>query len=507
MSSEDGLQGRQSEVRSAAKGGAITLAGSALSAVLGFVLNLMFARHLGAHGAGIVLQSIAVFTIALSFGKLGLDTTAVWCLPRFLISERGKVKPALIGLLVPALVTSLLADLVWLGLVELPGVHVFSGEVHDAMLLSAIFLPAAVVMTVALASTRAFGGVVPFNLIGNVIVPGLRPIGMLVVIAMGGYATAAAFSWALPWLVGAVAALVVVVRQVRRREDLAGLPWQRDREVDREIFSYSLPRSVMAGLEQAILWLDVILVGSILGATQSGIYGSAARFVSAGVVVFTALRIVVAPRFSAMIAAREIDDLSHLYLVTTRWIVLFGSPAYLVLAVFSPTVLGWFGHRFTSGATAMTILCLGSIAILAAGNVQSLLLMSGQIRLGLVNKATVLACNLGLNLWLIPTMGINGAAVAWAASMVLDTILAAWQVHRAIGLSLSLRPTVYALAATCLCVVVPSGAVALLWGQGNLQLVLAVVVSGVLLLGYCYADRHRLDFVDLAMMRRGPRQD
>ena len=119
--------------------------------------------------------------------------------------------------------------------------------------------------------------------------------------------------------------------------------------MNRVILRYSVPRSVMAGLEQAILWVDVILVGSILGATQAGIYGSAARFVSAGMIVLTALRIVVAPRFSAMLAAREMDALGHLYLVTTRWIVLFGSPVYLVLAIFSPTLLAWFGPGFEPG--------------------------------------------------------------------------------------------------------------------------------------------------------------
>jgi O-antigen/teichoic acid export membrane protein len=507
VSSEDAVGGRQSEVRSAAKGGAVTLGGSALSAVLGFALNLMFARLLCAHGAGIVLQSIAVFTIALSFGKLGLDTTAVWCLPRFLISDRHKVKPAIIGLILPAVLTSLVVDLILLALVETPHVHVFSHEMRGALLLTALFVPAATVMTVGLAATRAFGGVVPFNLIGNVVVPGLRPITLLLAVALGGAATAASFSWAVPWLLGAVMTLFVVARQVGRRQDLVEMPWRRDREVSRQIFRYSLPRSVMAGLEQAILWLDVILVGSILGATQSGIYGSAARFVSAGVVAFTALRIVVAPRFSAMLASKETDSLSHLYLVTTRWIIVFGSPAYLVLAIYAQTVLAWFGPKFVPGAPAMTILCVGSIAILAAGNVQSLLLMSGRIGLGVVNKLCVLAVNLGLNLWLIPTVGITGAAVSWALSMVLDTILAAIQVRRATGLTLAPAPTAWSLTAVCLCVAVPSGAIAAVLGQGNLQLALSVVVSGALVLAYCALDRRRLELDDLAVLRRPSRQD
>jgi O-antigen/teichoic acid export membrane protein len=155
----------------------------------------------------------------------------------------------------------------------------------------------------------------------------------------------------------------------------------------------------------------------------------------------------------------------------------------------------------------MTILCLGSVATLAAGNVQSLLLMSGRIGWGVTNKLIVLVFNLGLNLWLIPRVGITGAAVSWALSMVLDTALAAIQVRRATGLTLAPGATAHALAAVCLCVVVPSGAVLLTLGQGNLHLLLAMLVSGVLLLAYCAVDRHRLELVDLAMLRRGSRQD
>jgi O-antigen/teichoic acid export membrane protein len=298
----------------------------------------------------------------------------------------------------------------------------------------------------------------------------------------------------------------VVVRQVSRREDLHEFHWHRDRAVSREIFRYSLPRSVMAGMEQAILWLDVVLVGSMLGSTQSGIYGSAARFVSAGMIVLTALRIVVAPRFSAMLAAREIDALSHLYLVTTRWIVLFGTPVYLTLAIFAPTVLAWFGGGFGSGAHSMTVLCVGSIATLVAGNVQSLLLMSGRSGWGAFNKMVVVVVNVTGNLLAIPHWGIQGAAVVWALSMALDTALAAYQVRRGLGVS----PALGAIAGTVLavggCVAAPALAVVAVAGQGSVQLVVAALLAGLVLGSYCVLDRRRLRLDELATVRdRGRR--
>jgi len=258
----------------------------------------------------------------------------------------------------------------------------------------------------------------------------------------------------------------------------------------------------MAGLEQTIIWLDVLLVGVILGSREAGIYGSAARFVAAGVVVLTAFRIVVAPRFSALLAERRTDEVEELYSVTARWVLLFGAPIYLTLAVFAPTVLGWLGPGFGSGVSSMVILSLGSIVVLAAGNVQSLLLMSGRSSWGAFNKFVVVLFNVTGNLVLLPRIGIVGAALTWAASMVLDTVLAAWQVRRATGIALSGRSVGTTAVMVGLCVAIPSLAVVQVAGQGTWQLVVGVVLSGTALLGYCVLDRRRLRLGELVSAAR-----
>ncbi len=494
------------ELSRAARGSLVTLVGAASSAVLGFAFSILLARVLGATGAGVVLQAVAAFTIALSLGRLGLDTTAVWLLPRLMSTERDKVRQAVVALLVPAFVAPLLVTLTWFvvrWLVSPEGTG--AARVYDALTVAAVFLPAASVMTVMLAATRAFGGVLPFNVIGNIVVPGLRPLAMVLVALTGGGALAATLGWAVPWLVGALLSLGVMVRQVRKATLHVGGAWRPEPEIRRRIRRFAAPRVLASGLDQSITWLDVVLVGIILGSTQAGVYGSVARFVSAGALVATALRIVVAPRFSAMLNEGRKADVEELYAVTARWILLMGAPAYVVLAVFSPTVLGWLGPGFSSGVTPMVILCSGSVVVLAAGNVQSLLLMSGRSAASAINKLVVLTFNVVGNLLVIPHFGIVGAASVWAASMALDTFLAAWQVRRGVGVSIALSSIGYVVVVVCLVVAVPSLLVAALLGQGTGQLAVAVLVSGLVLVGYCYADRRRLQ-LDQLRLRRGAKR-
>jgi O-antigen/teichoic acid export membrane protein len=170
--------------------------------------------------------------------------------------------------------------------------------------------------------------------------------------------------------------------------------------------------------------------------------------------------------------------------------------------VFSPTVLGWLGTDFSSGVSSMVILSLGSIVMLAGGNVQSLLLMSGHSAWGALNKVVVVAFNVVGNLVLLPRMGIEGAALIWAASMALDTALAAWQVRRAVGVSLAVRDVLTTTVTVSLCVAVPAVSVILLAGQGLWQLLTSVVAGGLLLLAYCAVDRRRLRMDELLRLGR-----
>lgn len=491
------------ELRAAARGGALTLVGSGLSAGLGFLFSLLLARLLGAHDSGVVLQAIAGFTIAMSIGRLGTDTCAVWILPPMVTAEPRRVRSTTALLLGIAVVASGLLALGW-WIYQAGGDEPSSSgraAVASAMSATAPFLPAAAVMVVALAATRAFGGVIPFNLITNVLTPGLRVILVVVAVLAGGGVEAVSLSWGVVWLVGALAALAVLVRQIRA----ATPPGWGDRPPTRAVLAFSLPRAVSSVLEQSVVWLGVLLVGLLAGNGPAGVYGAASRFVAAGIIVSTAVRIVVAPRFSALLAQGRLDDLRELYSVTARWILVFGSPIYVGLAVYAPTVLTWLGPDFDSGIPAMVILCLGSVVVLAAGNVQSLLLMSGRSSWAATNKLIVLTFNVGVNLLLIPRLGITGAAITWAASMFLDTALAAWQTYRATRVSVEAWQVLRTAVMVGVSVAGPAGAVAWLMGQGNVSMLVAALCSVAGLLTMAYLDRRRLQLHELRAIGRSRR--
>ena len=252
-----------------------------------------------------------------------------------------------------------------------------------------------------------------------------------------------------------------------------------------------------SSLEQLLLWLDVVLVGAIAGAADAGVYGTASRFVAAALIVDTAIRLVVSPEFSRLLHVRAHSELRSIYSTATRWLVLFSSPIILTLVIFAPLVLSLVGEEFVRGASAIVILGIGALVTLLAGNIHSVLLMSGRSGWAAFNKAVVVALNIGLIWWWVPLWGINGAAAAWAVCMMVDALLAWAEIRILVGIKIGLVDGMYPLFIALVTVGIPAIAIRLWWGPTWPALFVAIAVGGVLFLLWCRLDRERLHFRDL----------
>ena len=475
-----------------ARAGLISFAGSVVGALLGFVLTFVLARSFGSGGAGVVLQAIALFTIGVSVGRGGLDTAVTWMLPRLLLSSREELGGTVRHTLILSLVGGVLAALLTTVVARL----VFDSDVQHAVLASVWAMPLAAVTLVGTAALRSLGGISAYILIVQILVPVLRVAFVVAVAALGYGATTGAFAWALPYALSAVLTLAILIRTLPRRFE-ARLRDGSSRETRRQIHRYSVGRSAGTILEQGLLYLDVLIVGALVGTAAAGVYGTESRFVAAGLIVDTALRFVMAPIFSALLFEDRRAEVQELYVRSTVWLVLLSVPIYLGLAVYAPVVLAWLGPDFDDGVVAMQILCLGSALTLTAGNIHTMLLMAGRSGQAAINKLIVLTTNVGLNFLLVPTWGIEAAAVVWVVSMLLDALLAMWQVHRHTGVGPRPAGIGYALGVTLLTVGVPALVLRAWLGATGLSMLAAALSAAVFLGTWIYLDRRRLHMSEL----------
>lgn len=187
-------------------------------------------------------------------------------------------------------------------------------------------------------------------------------------------------------------------------------------------------------VEATLEWIDVLLIGFFLGPVASGIYGAVNRCVRVGTMVEHTARVVTGPEISAAIARADTVRARQIFVSATRILIAVGWPFFITLAIFGETLLRFFGEKFTVGAPLFWIICSAMLLQMAAGGVQSVLLMSGKSRWQLYNKLSALAVAVVLNLTLIPIWGLKGAATAWAAAVLVDCGMATFQVYTKIGI-------------------------------------------------------------------------
>ena len=504
----DGPATAGADLGSAARHGLIGLAGSVVAAAAGLLLNVVVGRGLGPDVSGVFFVVVAVLTVAMTVGKLGADTGLVWALSRARTLGRGAdTRRTLAVALLPAVLASALLAAGVYGCAPLIAAAVDpSGtlEVDRLLRVSAPFLLAAAPCMVLAAGLRGVGSITGYTLVQNVLVPGLRPLLAGVVIAAGLGVTAALLTWSAPLVLGVAVAAVLLHRRTAAAASAPGAaprPW---RAVGGEFWRFSAPRSVTAALEVALVWSDVLLVAALATPRDAGIYAAASRFITTGTLAEAAMRIALSPQVSSLLAVGDVRATGRLCATGTQWVVLVAWPIYLALALYSPFVLSLFGPGFPDGAVALSTLAVAMLLVMAAGNNQTVLLMSGRSTWQLANKACALTVNLGLNVWLVPRYGMEGAAVSWSVAVVLDALLAVVQVRRGVGVRMPMVHVLPAVAMTTAAFVPPGLVVLLGSDRGAVASLAGLAVSTVCLVLLVAAARRHLDVAPLRdAVRRG----
>ncbi len=483
--------------RGVAASGAIGFGGAVAGALLGLVLIAVVGRGLGVSETGVFFQVVALFMLGAALLRFGADTGLLrtWAVQSAL-APTGMRQTLWIAVAPVALVSvaAALALQVWTDPL-VARLHTADPDAAATMVrFLAWCLPAAVVGMVLLAGLRGLDGVVAFSVLQNMVLPALRVLGVLGVLAVGLNSVPAvmtAWGAALP-----VVLVVAAVLVARRLPDEVEPPPDTQRvgfsAAARRFWSFSVARGAAAFLETTLDWIDVLIVAALTSTAQAAVYGVATRLVRAGLVVDSAVRIAVAPQIAILLEQGDRATTSRLFTAMAKVVILLAWPAYLCLMVFGTTVLGWFGDGFSDGAAVLVVLSGAMMLTLAAGVVQSMLLMGGRSHYQLANKSVAVVVNTGLNLWLVPIHGIEGAAWAWVATLAVDTTLAAVQVRYRIGVALRLRTLVLPALLPLLVMGLGALGVRQTVGQSTGGLAVALVVIGAAYLAIVWRLRERL---------------
>lgn len=202
----------------------------------------------------------------------------------------------------------------------------------------------------------------------------------------------------------------------------------------REWISIALVLLLQVGFKIILTQTDIVMVGSLMGPEQAGIYSAAVKTAMWEAFVLQTVNIVVAPVFTALYTQGDRQGLQNLVSKVTVWIFWSSLAIATILITFAQPVMGLFGSEFVVAHWQLKILVVGQMVNALCGSVNLLMVMTGHQNktIGVYSYAVLI--NVVLNGILIPFFGSIGAAIATSLTMVLWNIWLSVLVVRNVGI-------------------------------------------------------------------------
>lgn len=200
---------------------------------------------------------------------------------------------------------------------------------------------------------------------------------------------------------------------------------------------FLLPGSLAAYL---INWTDTLMLGIWRPESEVGVYSVAMRLSLIVGMGLMAAGPMAAPQYAQQFHRGDFSEMEALGRRTTRLALMLALGPFMILMIGGGWLLEFFGAGFDIGRTALIILLCGQLAQVYCGGVGYLMQMAG---LEKAYRNVVLVgvfLNAILNAWMIPWLGMEGAAMASATTLASWNSLAVWMVYRRLGIAMTWWP-------------------------------------------------------------------
>lgn len=406
------------------RGGAGSIVTKLFAGGLQFVITTVLARSLGAEGFGIyafVFALLSLISVPAQFGLANLvvretaraQANCDWGMLNGMWRWATRVVISLSAFLLLTTVT-----VVWL----LP--EMLSRAQEATLYWGLPLIPLIAITVLHGAALRGLRHVVLGQLPDQIVRP------LLFLLFFGGCAWVCSAEKLTPvsamasmTLAAALAAAIAAFMVLDRRPEKIG--WGIKVKYKHRTWAFAaLPLALTQGMGVINSQTDVLMLGSLMGANEVGVYRVATQ--TAALVAFglQSLNMVVAPHFARLHAVGDKRRLQQLVSRTAQAVLGVALIAVTLFGAFGDQLIFWlFGEAFSTAYFPLVILALGQLVNAGLGAVGVLLTMTGKERIVLHGITLSVVINLVLNALFIPLFGMVGAALASALS------LAGWNIY------------------------------------------------------------------------------
>jgi O-antigen/teichoic acid export membrane protein len=419
-----------SEKKTMAKGTIWNLIGNLLLKVVSLVYTVLLARLFPQEEVGVFYLALGVMYLAAIFGDLGLNASFRRYFPFFLgRGEKDKARNLLISSYLFTLVLStILAMSLYFSSWAIADSFGYPSMVAPLQLL-AMFLATSTIFGLSSAFLGGLKKMREVNFVNN----GQNVLKLLLSIILYYYfgqdAVAMALAFTLSYLIFVVVSLLYVGEGVWEN-GFGG--WKIDVKekvsIMKEVVPFGLALALLAEINNVAFYTDRLMMGYLLpiesAASQIAVY-SIALSLALFIPVFPgAVSGIFSPIMAELYGKGNKEEMEKTAKTAARWNIFLLVPITLIMVIFSSEIMGiLYGESYMAGAFVLAAFSVGIFFRNLANVPGTILEVMRQIKVEYYVAVAVVAINLLLNWLLIPVYGMDGAAVASSASMLVAMLM------------------------------------------------------------------------------------
>jgi O-antigen/teichoic acid export membrane protein len=208
-----------------------------------------------------------------------------------------------------------------------------------------------------------------------------------------------------------------------------------------------IPRSfkmwISALLDTTGQYLEVVIIGLILGPAAAGVYFVATRITNVFAMITGGIAVYATSQISALFYSGAKAELQSMLRALAIIGAILNGTALLVIILAGKLLLWAFGGVYISAYPALIVLAIGASIGALVGPAAHVLLLTGHEGTYPRIMAAVLFVRIALIAALGPSFGLMGAVVAWSISAVILTLALIIACRRLVGLDPSLGFTLW----------------------------------------------------------------
>lgn len=185
-----------------------------------------------------------------------------------------------------------------------------------------------------------------------------------------------------------------------------------------DIFKYSFPTGLAGMFFVLTNWGNRLLVGFFRTSEEVGVFQAAVQLTIILTVTMISMDSILSPMFAEAHHKNDKKGLEETYRVGTKWGLYISIPIFLGVVFSAEQILTFvYKDAYAVGGNALIILAVTQLFNITTGAVGVVIVMTGHQNKWLWMTIVMFFVNLGLNVVLIPMMGIEGAAIATGISI------------------------------------------------------------------------------------------